>query len=112
MLATTLVRSCRPLVGLASGSSSATAQLAEQLTRGFSAQPAVDDHDLHANEKEGKVLHPHLLNRNISKTQYAVRGELYLRAEQLRQQGKDIIFTNGEHHAPPLGLVNILLMGS
>uniref|UniRef100_A0A7R9Z8F2 Aminotransferase class I/classII large domain-containing protein n=1 Tax=Chlamydomonas euryale TaxID=1486919 RepID=A0A7R9Z8F2_9CHLO len=46
------------------------------------------------NHKDGKVLHPELLNADVLKTQYAVRGELYLRAEQLRQQGKEIIFTN------------------
>lgn len=51
------------------------------------------DEDLH--QKDGKVLHPHLLNENVTKTQYAVRGELYLRAEQLRREGKEIIFTNG-----------------
>lgn len=45
--------------------------------------------------KEGKVLHPDLLNENFRKTQYAVRGELYLRAEELRQAGKEITFTNG-----------------
>lgn len=41
-------------------------------------------------------MHPDLLNENVKKTQYAVRGELYLRAEQLRREGKEIIFTNGE----------------
>jgi hypothetical protein len=28
--------------------------------------------------------------------QYAVRGELFLKAEELRQAGKEIIFTNGK----------------
>lgn len=52
------------------------------------------------NHKDGKVLHPELLNSNILATQYAVRGELYLRAEQLRKEGKEIIFTNvGNPHA-------------
>jgi len=45
--------------------------------------------------KDGKVLHPDLLNANMRKTQYAVRGELYLKAEQLKNAGKEIIFTNG-----------------
>lgn len=48
------------------------------------------------NHKDGKVLHPDLLNADVLKTQYAVRGELYLRAEELRKQGRDIIFTNGK----------------
>eukprot|EP00955_Chlamydomonas_euryale_P110425 366000-Chlamydomonas_euryale.AAC.7 len=52
---------------------------------------------LTAHEKEGKVMHPDLLNESVVKTQYAVRGELYLRGEQLRQAGKEIIFTNGTH---------------
>lgn len=47
------------------------------------------------NSKEGKVLHPDLLNDNLKQTQYAVRGELFLKAEELRQAGKEIIFTNG-----------------
>jgi glutamate--glyoxylate aminotransferase len=51
--------------------------------------PPSDDHS-----KDGKVLHPELLNNQVLKTQYAVRGELYLRAEQLRREGKPIIFTN------------------
>lgn len=48
------------------------------------------------NSKDGKVMHPDLLNERVKKTQYAVRGELYLRAEELRRAGKEIIFTNGE----------------
>jgi len=52
------------------------------------------------NHHEGKVLHPDLLNENIRNTQYAVRGELYLKAEELRRAGKEIIFTNvGNPHA-------------
>ena len=47
------------------------------------------------NSKEGKVLHPDLLNENLKKTQYAVRGELYIKAEELRKAGREIIFTNG-----------------
>ena len=49
----------------------------------------------YANSKDGKVLHPDLLNDSVLKTQYAVRGELYLRAEELRKAGKEITFTNG-----------------
>jgi hypothetical protein len=48
------------------------------------------------NSKDGKVLHPDLLNENLKKTQYAVRGELYMKAEELRSKGKEIIFTNGK----------------
>lgn len=47
------------------------------------------------NEKDGKVMHPDLLNESMLKTQYAVRGELYLRASELQKEGRDIIFTNG-----------------
>lgn len=40
------------------------------------------------------------LNENVKKVQYAVRGELYLRASELQKQGKKIIFTNvGNPHA-------------
>lgn len=46
------------------------------------------------NVMDGKVLHPDLLNENVKNVRYAVRGELYLRAEQLRREGKEIIFTN------------------
>lgn len=28
--------------------------------------------------------------------QYAVRGELYLKGEELRKAGRDILYTNGE----------------
>ncbi|XP_075495419.1 glutamate--glyoxylate aminotransferase 2-like [Primulina tabacum] len=40
------------------------------------------------------------LNENVKKCQYAVRGELYLRASELQMEGKKIIFTNvGNPHA-------------
>ncbi|EPS68501.1 hypothetical protein M569_06265, partial [Genlisea aurea] len=40
------------------------------------------------------------LNENVKKCQYAVRGELYLRASELQKEGKKIIFTNvGNPHA-------------
>lgn len=59
-----------------------------------------------ANSKDGKVLHPDLLNENLKKTQYAVRGELFLKAQELQAAGKEIIFTNvGNPHqlgTPPL----------
>ena len=55
--------------------------------------------------KEGKVLHPDLLNQNFKKAQYAVRGELMLRAEELRKAGKEIIFTNGGCSSSHAGLV-------
>jgi hypothetical protein len=42
------------------------------------------------------VLHPDLLNPRLLEAQYAVRGELYLKAEQLKKT-RDIIYTNGQH---------------
>ncbi|KAL8157043.1 glutamate--glyoxylate aminotransferase 2 [Apium graveolens] len=40
------------------------------------------------------------INENVKKAQYAVRGELYLRASELQNEGKKIIFTNvGNPHA-------------
>jgi glutamate--glyoxylate aminotransferase len=40
------------------------------------------------------------LNENVKRAQYAVRGELYLRASELQKEGKKIIFTNvGNPHA-------------
>ena len=35
-----------------------------------------------------------LLNEDFRRCQYAVRGELYLAAENLRKAGREIIFTN------------------
>ncbi|KDD76740.1 aminotransferase [Helicosporidium sp. ATCC 50920] len=46
------------------------------------------------NIKEGKVLHPDLMNPAILKAEYAVRGELYNRAMELAAQGREIIYTN------------------
>lgn len=45
-------------------------------------------------EKDGYVLHPDLLNPRLLEAQYAVRGELYLKAEELKKT-RDIIYTNG-----------------
>lgn len=40
------------------------------------------------------------INENVKRAQYAVRGELYLRASELQKEGKKIIFTNvGNPHA-------------
>lgn len=76
-----------------------TAAVASQWSqaRGMSANPApaYDDGEPLPAHKDGKVLHPELLNDNMRKTQYAVRGELYLKAEELKKSGKEIIFTNG-----------------
>ncbi|KAF3325466.1 glutamate--glyoxylate aminotransferase 2 [Carex littledalei] len=48
----------------------------------------------------GKPLDYELINENVKKTAYAVRGELYLRASELQKEGKKIIFTNvGNPHA-------------
>ncbi|KAK9119799.1 hypothetical protein Scep_017892 [Stephania cephalantha] len=47
-----------------------------------------------------KGLEFETLNENVKKVQYAVRGELYLRASELQKEGKKIIFTNvGNPHA-------------
>jgi hypothetical protein len=43
-----------------------------------------------------QVMHRDLLNANVLKAQYAVRGELYLKAEELKEQGRKIIATNSE----------------
>ena len=64
--------------------------------RGYSAQAQPADAAGQVNRKEGKVLHPDLINENIKKAQYAVRGELYNRAVQLAAEGKEIMYTNGE----------------
>lgn len=76
-------------------------QLQQERGSASSAQEQLGSH-----MAEGKVMHESLLNANILNTQYAVRGELYLKAEELRRAGKQIIFTNvGNPHAlgqPPL----------
>lgn len=47
-----------------------------------------------------KALDYDNINENVKKAQYAVRGELYLRASELQKEGKKIIFTNvGNPHA-------------
>ena len=63
----------------------------------YSSLPEPVGHDDGAlpNSKDGKVMHPELLNENMLKVQYAVRGELFLLGEQLRSEGRTIISTNG-----------------
>lgn len=90
----TAIRLCQQLLArqlLGAQSAAPASQL-----RYKAALAAAEEQDNSLPHKDGKVLHPELLNENMRKTQYAVRGELYLRAEQLRQAGKEIIFTNGE----------------
>ncbi len=43
------------------------------------------------------------INPNILKTQYAVRGEIYLKAEAMRREGKDVVFTNSASRWGPSG---------
>jgi len=93
----TAIRLCQQLLArqVLAAQSAAGAPAATAGARAMSAKGAAL-----ANHKDGKVLHPELLNENMRSTQYAVRGELYLRAEQLRTEGKEIIFTNvGNPHA-------------
>lgn len=47
------------------------------------------------NRREGKVLHPALVNPAIVKAEYAVRGELLNRAVSMDAEGRSIIYTNG-----------------
>jgi glutamate--glyoxylate aminotransferase len=44
---------------------------------------------------EGYALHPSTVNSRVREAQYAVRGELYNKAQELSAKGKDIIYTNG-----------------
>jgi len=44
--------------------------------------------------KDGKASHPDCINENVKAAQYAVRGELYLKGEELRKAGREVIFTN------------------
>ena len=63
--------------------------------RAFSSLPEpVHEAVGHANAKDGKVAHPSLLNENLLKAQYAVRGELYNKALELQKAGRELIFTN------------------
>lgn len=62
----------------------------------FSSLPAEAHPAGNENSKDGKVTHRDLLNPNVLKAQYAVRGELYNKAVELASQGKEIIYTNGK----------------
>eukprot|EP00803_Ostreobium_quekettii_P003210 evm.model.scf_2660.3 EVM.evm.TU.scf_2660.3 scf_2660:14056-20696(-) len=46
------------------------------------------------NDIDGKVMHVDLLNPKVREVQYAVRGELYLRGQELKAEGREIIATN------------------
>jgi glutamate--glyoxylate aminotransferase len=59
------------------------------------AQPAAAERSTTPNRIDGYVLHPSTMNPNILKAQYAVRGELYNKAQEMAAQGKEIIYTNG-----------------
>ena len=39
---------------------------------------------------EDKVLHPERINAALKNAKYAVRGELYLRASELQDEGKEV----------------------
>lgn len=49
-----------------------------------------------------KALDYETLNENVKKAQYAVRGELYLRASELQKEGKKVYMV--------VSYVNICLM--
>ncbi|NJR42521.1 MAG: hypothetical protein HC767_07505 [Akkermansiaceae bacterium] len=62
--------------------------------RHFASVPQPRDESI-PHSKDGYVLHPDLINEAIKRTQYAVRGELYLRAMELEKNGMKITYTNG-----------------
>lgn len=62
--------------------------------RAFASLPQPVEEDRHS--KEGYVMHPELMNENLRKTQYAVRGEIYFKAQDLAAKGREIIYTNGK----------------
>lgn len=63
--------------------------------RHFASVPQPKGEPSAPHSKDGYVLHPDLINEAIKKTQYAVRGELYLRAVELEKSGMKITYTNG-----------------
>jgi len=108
-----LARRAAPLRQLSLSAAAAAAKpqpLSEEAPPGYGDKLEVD----------GKVLHPSLLNKDVASAEYAVRGELYLKAEELRRQGKEIIFTNvGNPHAlgqPPISffreVISLVAAGS
>ncbi len=70
---------------------------ASTLLRQFSSLPEpVAEAPAKPNSQDGYVAHPSLLNSDLLKAQYAVRGELYNKALELQAQGRELIFTNGK----------------
>ena len=63
--------------------------------RFFSSLPAPDESGQAPTSLDGYVAHPKLLNENVLKAEYAVRGALYNKAVEMQNQGADIIYTNG-----------------
>jgi hypothetical protein len=68
------------------------ASLSMTFHRFASVPQPVDDSIPHS--KNGYVLHPDLISETVKKAQYAVRGELYLRAVELENAGMEITYTN------------------
>ena len=63
----------------------------------FSAVPAAASVEgAEVNKIDGYVLHPSTLNPNILKAKYAVRGDIYTKAQELAAEGREIIYTNGK----------------
>lgn len=65
------------------------------LSRMYGALPQSDTTHTNPTKVDGYVLHPSTLNGNMLKAQYAVRGELYSKAQELAAEGREIIYTNG-----------------
>ena len=65
------------------------------LARLYSALPAAQPPTSNSTKVEGYALHPSTINADVLKAKYAVRGELYNRAQELAAEGRDIIYTNG-----------------
>lgn len=85
------------LSGWAGEAAAPCSRLAAASTRAFSSlpDPVGPPPSAHDNVRDGKVAHPELLNEDLRKAQYAVRGELYNAALKLQQAGRELIFTNG-----------------
>mmetsp|Transcript_17847 Transcript_17847/g.62970 ORF Transcript_17847/g.62970 Transcript_17847/m.62970 type:complete len:495 (-) Transcript_17847:183-1667(-) len=64
-------------------------------------------------ERPPPVVRPETIPKNVRDCQYAVRGELYLRAVELQKDGREIIYTNvGNPHMlgqPPITFNRLVL---
>lgn len=65
-----------------------------QFALGYARLPHVGERNPQSTDADFHTWNEHTMNQAVRKMQYAVRGQVVMRADELQSQGKEILYTN------------------